>query len=265
MMENVTTRAATAALDRVCAEAIEIAREAALAEAGDTVGEHLGVESDAQRVVTHLFASTLHGYSGWRWAVTVTRASRSRLVTVNDVVLLPGSEALLAPDWLPWSERLQAGDLGVGDLLPTAPDDERLAPAYLQSDDPAVEEVATEIGLGRVRVLSLDGRLDAAERWQSGETGPRTAMASHAPAHCGTCGFYLPLAGSLRSAFGACANEYAPADGHVVMANYGCGAHSEAVVESAPRMTSEPTFDDATFDIESVESADADDTDFGHS
>lgn len=226
------------------------------------VGEHVGAEADGQRVVTHYFISRQPGYSGWRWAVTVARASRSRAVTVDDVVLLPGSDALLAPDWLPWSERLQAGDLGVGDLLPTDPDDERLAPAYLQSDDPAVEEVATEIGLGRVRVMSREGRLEAAERWLSGETGPRTAMASHAPSHCGSCGFYLQLAGSLRSTFGVCGNEFAPADGRVVVASYGCGAHSEAVVESAPRTASEPTYDDTTFDIES---SDSDDSDFGHS
>ncbi|HVX45766.1 MAG TPA: DUF3027 domain-containing protein [Mycobacteriales bacterium] len=257
-----STRTVTPSPDRVCAEAVEIARAAAVAEAGDLVGEHVGVETDGQRVATHLFVCHQPGYAGWRWGVTVARASRSKAVTVDDVVLLPGPDALLAPDWVPWSERLQAGDLGVGDLLPTAPDDERLAPAYLQSDDPAVEEVATELGLGRVRVMSLEGRLDAAERWQSGETGPRTAMAAHAPARCGTCGFYLQLAGSLRAAFGVCGNEYAPADGRVVMAGYGCGAHSEAVVESPPQATSEPTYDDATFDIES---SDTDDSDFGHS
>jgi len=33
---------------------------------------------------------------------------------------------MLAPDWVPWSDRIQAGDLGVGDLLPTAADDPRL-------------------------------------------------------------------------------------------------------------------------------------------
>lgn len=262
MMDGVSTRAATPPVDRMCAEAVDAARSAAVAEAGDHVGEHLGVTVDGQRVVTHYFASYLPGYSGWRWAVTVARASRARSVTVDEVVLLPGTEALLAPEWVPWNERLQAGDLGVGDLLPTAPDDERLAPAYLQSDDPAIEEVASEIGLGRVRVMSREGRLQAAERWRGGETGPRTAMAAHAPARCGTCGFYLQLAGSLRAAFGVCGNEYAPADGRVVAAGYGCGAHSEAVVESAPRTASEPTYDDMVLD---VEPADADDSDFGHS
>jgi hypothetical protein len=263
----------SAAVDKLSADAVDLARAAAVEEGGGQVGEHLGLQSDGTRVVTHFFASLLTGYSGWRWAVTVARAPRSKLVTVDEVVLLPGSDAVLAPEWLPWSERLQPGDLGVGDLLPTAPDDDRLVPAYLQSDDPAVEEVALELGLGRVRVLSRSGRDDAAIRWRAGDTGPQTAMATHAPAPCATCAFYLPLAGSLRVAFGACGNEFAPADGQVVTADYGCGAHSEALVEAALLSASvEPTYDDVGFDVEPRRPAPAagsvdttEDDDLGHS
>ncbi len=81
-------------------------------------------------------------------------------------------------------------------------------------------------------MLSRDGRLDAADRWYAGEGGPDTAMARQAPAHCGTCGFYLPLAGSLQAGFGACGNELSNSDGRVVSVEHGCGAHSEAVVEA---------------------------------
>ena len=124
-------------------------------------------------------------------------------------------------------------------------------PAYLESDDPAVEEVATEVGLGRVRVMSRPARLDAADRWQQSEFGPRSDMARSAPAHCGTCGFYLPLAGSLRAAFGTCGNEISPADGHVVHAEYGCGAHSEAEVEQvSPVLVADLIYDDAQLDVE---------------
>ncbi|GAA2823499.1 hypothetical protein GCM10020220_010010 [Nonomuraea rubra] len=87
-------------------------------------------ESEGDRIVTHYFACLDRAYRGWRWAVTVTRASRAKKVTVSEAVLLPGSGALLAPEWLPWSERLRPGDLGVGDLLPTADDDDRLAPGF---------------------------------------------------------------------------------------------------------------------------------------
>jgi hypothetical protein len=236
---------AAARPDATCAAAVELAEAAARAEAGAGVAEHLGLRADGDRVVTHFFAATLPGYAGWRWAVTVARAPRSRSVTVDEVVLLPGDGALLAPDWVPWSERLRPGDLGVGDVVPTAPDDERLVPAYLLSDDPAVEAVASELGLGRVRVLSPLGRDEAAERWYAGDGGPTTAMAAHAPGRCGTCGFWLPLAGSLRALFGVCGNALSPRDAGVVSADAGCGAHSEAVLEPVASTTLPvPEFDD---------------------
>jgi hypothetical protein len=238
-------------LDQTCAAAVGVAEAAAREVAGDMVGGYLHAQPDGDRVVTHLFESLQPGYVGWRWAVTVARAPRSKQVTVDEVCLLPGPDALLAPQWLPWSERLRPGDLGVGDLLPAGPDDDRLVPAYLQSDDPAVEQAAVGLGLGRRRVMSRSGRLETAERWYGADGGPGAAMARQAPAHCGTCGFWLPLAGSLSGVFGACGNELAPRDGMVVAADYGCGAHSEALVEEQPVLPLPPVaFDDSRLDVE---------------
>src|SRR6266576_139536 len=92
--------------DEVCAQAVDLARSAAEEMAGAAaVGEHLGVEADGERVVTHLFNCLDPGYRGWRWAVTVARASRSRIVTVSESVLVPGPDAILAPPWVPWRAR----------------------------------------------------------------------------------------------------------------------------------------------------------------
>lgn len=233
-MRNVRTRPAV--LDPACAAAVDLAEAAAISEAGDPalVGEWLDAGSDGDRLVTHSFASRSPAYRGWRWAVTVTRASRAKYVTVAEVVLLPGEGALLAPEWVPWSERLRPGDLGVGDLMITSAEDERLAPAYASADDPEEEVVAFSFGLGRVRVLSVDGRDEAAERWYAGSAGPGSPIAVAAPAPCATCGFWVPVRGDLGQLFGACANEYAPDDGRVVAADHGCGAHSEAVVIEEP-------------------------------
>jgi hypothetical protein len=217
--------------DSVCAAAVDVARAAAVEVGGDQVGEHLGVRAEGERIATHAFGADVAGYAGWYWAVTVARVPRSKLVTVDEVVMVPGETALLASDWVPWSERLRPGELSPGDLLPTQPDDGRLVPGYTASGDPEVDEVALEIGLGRERVLSYEGRLDAAARWYEGDGGPGTAMARSAPASCGTCGFFLPLAGSLRAGFGVCGNEVAAADGRVVSVEYGCGAHSEAMAD----------------------------------
>jgi Protein of unknown function (DUF3027) len=238
--------ARTAAPDAACAAAVDLARAAAQEMAGPgQVGEHLGAEAEGDRLVAHSFASMVPGYRGWRWVVTLARAPRSKTITVNESVLLPGEDALRPPPCVPWLERLRPGDLGVGDVLPAAPDDDRLEPGWAQVEvgesasgdgqDTEAEDaaVAWELGLGRARVLSPIGRADAVDRWYSGEPGPEALIALAAPAPCSTCGFLLPLAGVLRRMFGICANEYSPSDGRVVSVDHGCGAHSEAVVTGA--------------------------------
>ena len=90
--------------------------------------------------MTHRFRCLDPAYRGWCWAVTVARASRAKNVTVDESLLVPGDEAILAPDWVPWRERLLPGDLGVGDLLPAPPDDARLVPAALLEGDDGVAD-----------------------------------------------------------------------------------------------------------------------------
>ncbi|MBT8227633.1 MAG: DUF3027 domain-containing protein [Dactylosporangium sp.] len=244
-----------ARLDQICSQAVELARDAIGADP-DHIGPHAGTTTEGDRLVTHQFACLLPGYKGWRWAVTVTRIARSRNVTVCETALLPGPDSLLAPTWIPWQDRLRPGDLGVGDLLPTPSDDDRLIPGYLHSDDPAVEAGLWEPGLGRARVLSREGRAEVATRWYDGDPGPGAAIALAAPssARCGLCGFYLPLAGSLRQMFGVCGNQYAPDDGHVVSADHGCGANSEVLLDVTAGVDKLPTvYDDS--EVETVPEA----------
>ncbi|MEU1073390.1 MULTISPECIES: DUF3027 domain-containing protein [unclassified Streptomyces] len=302
-MSAATTRSRTP--DRLCAEAVDLAREAAEeAAAPGVVGEHVSVVAEGDRVVTHFFECKEPGYRGWRWAVTVARASRAKLVTLDETVLLPGPDALQAPEWVPWSERLRPGDMGPGDLLPTEADDLRLEPGYTGEDAPppnsAVSEemaerveaedaelvarpgaargtiaaVAEELGLRRARVLSRYGLHAAADRWDE-SFGAKTPMAQAAPASCVSCAFLVPLAGSLRQAFGVCANEFSPADGRVVSLSYGCGGHSEAAVMPKPPRPSAPVLDTLGADalvlrpegFGSVEAGapDEDSEDLGHS
>ncbi|HUB38972.1 MAG TPA: DUF3027 domain-containing protein [Streptosporangiaceae bacterium] len=263
-------RARSAVLDAACVEATDLARAAAGELAGaDNVGEHVGVTADDERVVTHLFSSLDRAYTGWRWAVTVSRASRAKAVTVSEVVLLPGPDSLLAPDWVPWSERVRPGDLGVGDLMPAADDDDRLVPAtMLEGDDGVLDwddsgtwdegmELAAPLGLTadtatpgrRARVLSAIGRDTTAIRWYSSEHGPSTPLARAAPGPCVTCGFLTPLAGPLGRVFGVCANEYAPDDGRVVSLDHGCGAHSEAVSAKSGPGAIAPVIDEVGYDL----------------
>jgi Protein of unknown function (DUF3027) len=221
--------------DAVAAAAVDEARAALVDEVGGAdVGDHLGHLVEDERVVTHLFACTRKGYAGWRWSVTVARASRQKHVTIDEVVLMPGEDALVAPEWVPYKERIRPGDLSPGDLLPVEDDDPRLVPTYLFGDDPLsaddraqVKTVAAELGLGRVRTLSIEGRDLAAQRWYDGDAGPEAPLAQSAPDTCTTCGFLLRIAGPLSEMFGVCANGNANDDGRVVSFDHGCGAHSE--------------------------------------
>lgn len=231
-------------LDAVSANAIELAR-AALEEATlpGQVGEHLRVEASGDRIVTHVFACTMPGYRGWSWVAILARAPRAKAPTVSETALLPGTDALLPPEWEPWSERLRPSDVGPDDMLPYEDTDPRLEQGYEQTDDAEADRLAQwELGLGRPRVLSPLGRGEAADRWQEGEFGTRPEGgdkkhrgADEATASCGNCGFVTLLAGSLRQEFGVCTNEWSPADGRVVALDFRCGAHSETGHDETPR------------------------------
>ncbi|MCX5200471.1 DUF3027 domain-containing protein [Streptomyces sp. NBC_00237] len=276
-MSAATTRSRTP--DRLCAEAVDLAREAAEEAAfPGVVGEHVTLFSEGDRVVTHLFEAKEPGYRGWRWAVTVARASRAKLVTIDETVLLPGPDSLQPPEWVPWSERLRPGDMGPGDLLPTEAEDLRLEPGWTGEDAPppnsllseemeslveaedaelaaapvppvrgSITSVAEELGMRRARVLSRYGLHLAADRWDE-EYGAKTPMALAAPATCVSCAFLIPVSGSLGQAFGICANEFGPADGHVVSLSYGCGGHSEAAVVPKPAKQPVPVLDSMAVD-----------------
>jgi hypothetical protein len=247
--------AAKVKADTVGVRAVDAAREA-LVESVDAadVGEHLGHRVEDDRVVTHYFGCERPGYRGWRWAVTVARAPRQKTVTFDEVVLIPGDEAIVAPVWVPWRERIQPGDLSPGDLLPAEEDDPRLVPGYTAGDEvvdrDSVKAVADEIGLGRRRVLSLEGRELAAQRWYDGSHGPDAPIAQSAPGNCGSCGFLVRLAGPMSRLFGVCANAYANDDGRVVSFDHGCGAHSEARLskKNLPQPLPEPVLDTLTWD-----------------
>jgi hypothetical protein len=211
-------------------DAQSIAREAALAEAefATQVGDFISVEyDDDNRIATYLFAADIAGYKGWRWGVTVAKVDEDSTPTICDVVVLPGPDSLLAPDHIPYRERILPEDITPGVIVPSLLDDTRLVPgaAALPQDEDLDATQLYDLGLMRPRVLSIEGRDQASQRWYASDRGP-----SSPPKPCNSCGFFVPLAGSLRSSFGVCANAIAPDDARVVSVDHGCGAHSEATV-----------------------------------
>lgn len=214
-------------------DAIELARNAIIDElhGANEIGSFVSVEfADEDRVATYLFEAHLAGYKGWRWCVTVAKVDSDAPATICDVVVLPGPQALTAPEWIPYRDRIQPGDVGVGDIVPSSLDDPRLVAGAqaLPADEELDTAMAIELGFGRARVMSIEGRDQAAKRWYGGDRGPTSPMAESAPKPCYTCGFFIQIAGSLRSTFGVCANAISPEDARVVSFDHGCGAHSEA-------------------------------------
>jgi len=214
-------------------DATDLARAAIIDElhGKSEVGSFVSVEfDDEDRLATYLFEAKLAGYRGWRWCVTVAKVDIDSQPTICDVVVLPGPDALIAPDWIPYRDRIAPGDVGVGDIVPSSLDDTRLVcgAQALPADEDLDTAMAIELGFGRARVMSIEGRDQAAKRWYDSDRGPNSPMAEAAPKPCYSCGFFIQIAGSLRSTFGVCANAISPEDGRVVSVDHGCGAHSEA-------------------------------------
>ena len=92
------------------AERETLAREA-LAEitAAGTFGDFIGETHEGEGVYTLLFAATMGGYPGWHWTVGVAELP-DLAPTVLEAELMPGDGSLLAPEWVPWSDRLVAGE-----------------------------------------------------------------------------------------------------------------------------------------------------------
>lgn len=240
-MNETTKRRPRASKEAVLTDAVDVAREALAGLVDEVyVGEHEGARLEGERLLTHYFASLQPGYRGWRWAVTVARPPRGRSASVCEVALLPGDDALVAPAWVPWAERLAPGDVGPADVLPYEEADVRLVPGFTDTSENADQLEIDEPGLGRVRVLSPEGFRQAAERWYEGDHGPTSPAAKAATSQCSTCGFFMKMAGTPRTLFGVCSNVWSPDDGRVVSVDHGCGAHSETDVAARPPLWRAP-------------------------
>ena len=140
----------TSKVDEILAAAKDVAlqgvQEIAPAHA---IGLVHHVRAEEERLSTHLFECTLPGYRGWFWFATLSRAPRSRVATICEVGLLPGDDALIAPDWVPWADRVRPEDLEENaeqesaDSAETAEAEESAEPAEnkAEENESAVEEI----------------------------------------------------------------------------------------------------------------------------
>jgi len=116
--------------DEVLLGSVGLARAALVGIAPEgTVGELVGSHPEEEHVLSLFFASKLPGYPDWRWTVTLARVDEESEPTVLEVELMPGETSMVAPDWVPWSERLAEYELAQELAAATASDDDE------ESDD----------------------------------------------------------------------------------------------------------------------------------
>jgi hypothetical protein len=114
-----------------------------------TVGEFVGETDEGDYVISYRFATTLSGYPGWNWAVAVAHLPGEE-PTIVESELLPAEGALLAPDWVPWSERMddyRAAQLALGEAAAESDDD----------DDDEDDDDDDEFGSDNLHAGDLDG------------------------------------------------------------------------------------------------------------
>ncbi|RNE56985.1 DUF3027 domain-containing protein [Cryobacterium tepidiphilum] len=115
--------------DAVLLGAVDLARAALLdITPADTIGEPVGHRALEDHVLSLYFACTLPGYPGWHWTVSLSRIDDDAPAFVLETELTPGEGAMLAPDWVPWSERLAdyraAQELAAAQAAEATADDE---------------------------------------------------------------------------------------------------------------------------------------------
>ncbi|MGY3318312.1 DUF3027 domain-containing protein [Arthrobacter sp. TE12232] len=143
--------------DAFLAAAVDVARAAVESIApAEQIGEHLGARSEGDRLVTHLFESRLPGYLGWQWYAVLTRNSRSKVVTVDELGLLPSEDSILAPAWVPWAERVRPEDAQTDET-------EEAAGARAPSQAPDAEDDVQHDGDAQAASEQDDDEQDATE------------------------------------------------------------------------------------------------------
>lgn len=159
--------------DAFLAAAVDVARTAVEGIApAEQIGEHIGARSEGDRLVTHLFESRLPGYLGWQWYAVLTRNSRSKVVTVDELGLLPSEDSILAPAWVPWAERVRPEDAQADEAAeapsgPEAPSQASDADQQDDADDDDADDADTADTDDDADDADTDADADDAERERS--------------------------------------------------------------------------------------------------
>jgi len=149
---------------------LEVARTAAVENAGEqAVSNFVELIDEGDGAFSFVFESKLEGYQGWLWSVTLFD-SGDETPTISEVVLLPGDQALLAPAWVPWSERLADWKALQLELEAQAAHDAQEAAENSESEDEDEDETDD------LEVVELDEDDDEVEEADSEDLEPEESQ-----------------------------------------------------------------------------------------
>ena len=80
------------------------------------IGPFVELLTSEEGINTFLWEAKQPGYVGWRWSVSVFQADPAAEPTLDEVVLVPGPESLIAPNWIPWADRKVDQQTAEGEL-----------------------------------------------------------------------------------------------------------------------------------------------------
>jgi hypothetical protein len=133
----------------------------------ESIGAFIGVIDEGDGIVTVQYESALAGYPGWKWTVSVSTLEGLD-PSVLETELIPSDGSLLAPDWVPWSDRLAdykaAQELASADSADSSddPDDD--------SDDDSDDDDDDDLGSDVLHGGDLDGvDIDAVDESEDDE------------------------------------------------------------------------------------------------
>ncbi|PST49176.1 hypothetical protein COO72_04190 [Bifidobacterium callitrichos] len=133
----------------------DLARSVAIevAEEPEQVGDVVDAIDLGDGVTDFRMTAHIRGYEGWQWSVTLYHDEELDRWTVNESSLIPTSDALMPPAWVPWKDRLEPTDLAPTDSIGTDPDDPRLEDGFRRTEpkgDAADSTDSAAVGEGAV-------------------------------------------------------------------------------------------------------------------
>jgi hypothetical protein len=153
-----------AVADDVLLVSVDVARAALLEITPEsTIGAPAGHIVEGEHLLSLLFECTMLGYPDWYWTVSLARVDDGSAPSVLEAELMPGDGALLAPDWVPWSERLAEYQASQEAARASEPNSESDDAAADDEDDDLDDVDSDEVDDGDIDGVDIDALHERAD------------------------------------------------------------------------------------------------------